>query len=91
MAKKKSQKKHNFKYAQPTDQLVRTETVVAAPAKNGQPAVVAAGSGRDFSYVNRDLRRVGILAFGLIAFEVALWYAFNHTGLGSTVYGLIKF
>ncbi len=42
------------------------------------------------SYVGRDVRRVVVLVSAATALELALWLAFNHTGLGAAVYRLIK-
>ena len=99
MAKKKqSGKKHRFKYAAPT-------TAPAAPTAVSGPATAEAAAPmatkvpsrgrdsavvRDFGYVGRDLRRVGVLAVSLIAVELILWYTFGHTSLGTTVYSWVK-
>lgn len=45
---------------------------------------------RDFSYVLVDLRRTAILAGSLVIFQIVLWYLFTHTGLGPSVYNLVK-
>jgi hypothetical protein len=104
MAKKKSQnKKHKFKYAEPTSSVISAGAPATQPneaattqpsrviAPAGRPVrVVAALDTRDFSYVGQDLRRVGVMAGSLLALEVILWYLFGHSGLGSAVYNLIK-
>jgi hypothetical protein len=87
MAKKvKNSKKHQLKYAQPTN---ISETKVA-----GMTAGVAVKESvlfnRDFSYVSKDVRRLSLLAGSLLAVELLLWYLMNHTGLGTAVYNLIK-
>ncbi len=101
MAKKnKSSKKHRFKYAEPTALGgVVTQTPVSSPvtASPGKASVVGPAAGasatvatRDFGYVTRDLRRLGVLAVGLVLLEVMLWYLFNYTGLGDSVYQLVQ-
>ena len=96
MAKKNQSKKHRFKYA---EQPPATSLVGLAPEhpQATQPlASVATVSsarmspGRDFSYVGADLRRIAVMAAGLIAFETVLWYAFGHTGLSSSIYKLFN-
>jgi hypothetical protein len=99
MAKKKQSKKHKFKYSEPTsaldgqsfatgttsgDEKLSATIVKARESKASQPA------GRDFSYVVGDLRRILILGSSLVIAELALWFLFSHTGLGSSVYSLIK-
>jgi hypothetical protein len=90
MAKKKSSKanrKHQFKYATPATGASAPAT---ATAGSGASVVAAAGSERDFSYVISDLRRTALLGGGLIVFQIVLWYLFNHTGLGPSVYNFVK-
>ena len=102
MAKKnKSNKKHRFKYAEPAtgvSQVPAVATVTAsssdAPAGNSATpkaaaAAVSTVAGRDFSYVSTDLRRLSVLAVGLVALELVLWYLFTHTGIGDAVFNLI--
>lgn len=89
MAKKKSLKtnrKHQLKYAAPTGEA----TAVVRPAKATVVGSAVATTERDFSYVTHDLGRILMLGSGLIFFLVILWYLFGHTGLGSSVYNLIK-
>jgi hypothetical protein len=100
MAKKKNQsKKHKFKYADATP-AVRVETelrearqgVQVEPAQAHRPgrvAAVAAGA-RDFRYVLVDLRRIVVMAAGLVALEAALWVLMTHTGVGSAVYRMVQ-
>jgi hypothetical protein len=42
------------------------------------------------SYVGGDLRRVGILIVACVVLEAILWFLFNHTGLGNTIYSHIN-
>ena len=63
-------------------------TTVSASARARQ--AVAIGPIRDFSYVGSDLRRILILAVGLVGIELALWFLFTHTGVGNQVYNLVK-
>ena len=83
MAKKaKNSKRHQLKYAQPT----------GAPEASSERAIIAEAiaSGRDFSYVSKDIKRLSLLAGGLLAIEIILWYVMGHTGLGNAVYNLVK-
>lgn len=100
MSKKKSQgKKHKFKYAEPT--VMASEGVPAEKSahkpentRTGQLRVAPAGSvamaHRDFGYVLRDLRQITVIAVGLVALELVLWYLASSTTLDDMVYRLIK-
>lgn len=97
MAKKKSQsvRKHRFKHSEPSAvQASQThdQTMMATPPHKpvASRAVSTVESGRDFSYVTQDMRRVLALAAALVAVEVLGWYVMNHTGIGSTVYSWVK-
>jgi hypothetical protein len=100
MAKKKhSNKKHRFKYAEPST-LAAQAPAVPSPAVNQaetqapKPATSVAQAGtvtRDFSYVRGDLRRIAVLGGSLIALELILWYLFGHTSVGPSVYNLFSF
>lgn len=98
MAKKKQSKKHKFKYAGEVQGVSApaAASVAARPAqlvRAAQPASVRAAvamGARDFSYVGRDLRRIAVLAAGLVLLELALWYLFSHTGVGNSVYNFIN-
>ena len=68
---------------------VTGQTVLAAPAPEAPQSAVKAVDPR-WAYVRRDVTRVGILAGVCVLIELALWYLFNHTGLGDAVYRLIK-
>jgi hypothetical protein len=84
MAKKaKNPKKHQLKYSSPTGSAENRATTVA----QSKEAIL---SGRDFSYVSGDVKRLALMAGSLLAIEFALWYAMGHTGLGNAVYNLIK-
>jgi len=65
----------------------------SAAAQVAQPgsgrSAIAVGA-RDFSYVSRDVRRIGVLAITLVVLELVLWYLFAHTGVGDTVYNLVN-
>jgi len=99
MAKKKqSGKKHKFKYAEPNltvqapvsaaaGAAMATSTAGASTSARLRPA---AGNDRDFGYVFGDLRRIVILAAILVSVELVLWYLFSYTGLGSSIYNLVK-
>jgi ribose/xylose/arabinose/galactoside ABC-type transport system permease subunit len=102
MAKKKHRKKHNFKYTTPSQvspapaSATATSGTAAQPSKATAAVRPAAQGGsivanlEEFSYVKRDLAKVGMLAVGFVALQFVLWYLFEHTGLGNSVYHLIK-
>lgn len=93
MAKKKKRKKHQLKYAAPTKSVTPKASALA-----GSAAKAAAVSSKktsktessEFGYVKRDLRSVGILAAAFVTLMLLLWLGFEHTGLGTAVYQLIK-
>ncbi len=99
MAKKKNaSKKHKFKHAEQSlpsqgavEALNQASVAVATakkPVLRSQTAVSQA-SLRDFSYVVTDVRRIAVFAVALVLLEVALWYLFSHTGVGSSIYKLV--
>lgn len=94
MAKKKNiSKKHKFKHVDATAleqpaELNASSTVVASPRPQAAP--VAVTSGRDFSYVAGDLRRIALLGGSLVVIELILYYVLVHTVFGLTVYSLVK-
>jgi hypothetical protein len=98
MAKKKTQgKKHKFKYAE-TSPNVAVEAALRPPvaalgATGGQKGRLVNGAvstGRDFSYVLVDLRRIVIMAAVLVAIEAGLWALLVHTQVGDMVYRLVQ-
>jgi branched-subunit amino acid ABC-type transport system permease component len=102
MAKKKQRKKHQFKAtnlgstasSQVAQSSVETTTgtsqaVAAKPAKVTRNSQALAGV-EDFSYVSVELKRVLILAVGLVALELLLWVLFRQTSVGTRVYEIIK-
>src|SRR6266403_3141305 len=99
MAKKKYQsKKHRFKHAENdtghTDTIAGSQASVSdAPAeaaarvsRQRPVAAPAQVSTRDFSYVSADLKRIVVMAAGLVALELVLWGLLGHTPLGDAVY-----
>lgn len=92
MAKKKHKKKHNFKHSQSgsTRQAVSDVVSKASPAASAAVVARPATVSNEWQLVRGDVRRVLILAAALITLELALWYVFNHTGLGVWLDGLIK-
>ncbi|MBW4061385.1 hypothetical protein HJC99_02335 [Candidatus Saccharibacteria bacterium] len=97
MAKKKSTKKHQFKYAAPTTGVATAapaavETAAspfATPSLKSKPAAQAT-NGRSFAYVTHDLQRISVFASILVAAELLLWWVFAHTSVGNTVYAWFK-
>jgi hypothetical protein len=89
MAKKKiSNRKHKFKYAEPT--VGSAVPMMTAPA--GSSSAFRTGNAatlRDFSYVSRDVGKIIVIAVILIIVELILWYSLAHSSLGKSVYSLI--
>lgn len=95
MSKKtKTSKKHRFKHADSavveTAPTQMAATVDKTPQRPVAAAVAAVAVGRDFSYVERDLRRITVLAVVLVALEVGLWWLLGHTGVGAAVYNWVQ-
>jgi branched-subunit amino acid ABC-type transport system permease component len=92
MAKKKQNKKHKFKYADPVGPTAGS--VGAVPNRPGElkapSARVVSTNQRDFSYVAVDMRRILILAASLVAVELVLYYLLGHTGWGDALNSLIR-
>jgi hypothetical protein len=83
MAKKsKPNKKHQFKHGLP--ETART----GAPVSSVRSDVIE--TARNFDYVLNDVKRLALIAAGLFLLEIALWYVLSSTGVGKTIYGLIK-
>ena len=94
MAKKKNNsKKHKFKHVETAageatvvaSATEATGEVRTAPAKPAQVARAGAGGGlaapaRDFGYVGADVRRIAMMAVGLIAIEVVLYVVLGGKG-----------
>ncbi len=85
MSKKKNTKKHQFKHAAPVSDAAKFEKTASAADRGG--LVV---SERDFGYVSHDVKRLALMATCLVALEFLLWYLMNHTGLGRSIYNIIK-
>ena len=104
MGKKKQRKKHQFKAAHVGGAAIPAVQTSqhATPAARESAAVVAEKRTKatrnsqalagveDFGYVSVELKRVAILAVGLVALELILWVLFRQTGLGTRVYQTIK-
>ena len=100
MAKKKNiSKKHKFKNV---DSASLEPVVSASVNESGsdvsgakradvlKTAPAAVGTGRDFSYVTSDLRRIALLGGSLVVIELVLYYILVHTAFGATVYSLVR-
>lgn len=92
--KKKSQKKHQFKYAE-------AKSATASPAQSSAnlsaPTSSAAAKQTSLGYqvanlelIKGDVRKVLVLAGSFVLLQLVLWFVFGHTSLGSGVYHLIK-
>ena len=99
MGKKNTAKKHKFKHVEAAAATRASEASTHATDLRGvsrsetsQPArpAVAGASGRDFSYVGTDLRRIGVMAGLLVALELALYYVLVYTPAGTAIYNLVK-
>jgi hypothetical protein len=96
MAKKKNQnRKHKFKYSEPTAQVgssVSPTQSTPAPVKQKQPVMAMAGGAqtRDFSYVAKDVKRITIIAAFLVLLELILWVVLGNSDFGKGIYSLIK-
>lgn len=91
--KKNSTKKHKFKHADPSAPLQSTAVSSASAPVEG-PRVSGAAqsgavSGRDFSYVVGDVRRIGIMAGVLVALELLFYYLLVFTSVGPAVYRMV--
>jgi len=96
MAKKKNtSKKHKFKYVEssPISSVVETDgESTSAMATHASRAAVQIQAGvRDFSYVGRDVRRIGLMASGLVAVELLFYYLLVYTSVGPSIYRAIGF
>ncbi len=95
MGKKNTAKKHKFKHvetgagARAPESLMQESSAGALNRTVTSPAT-AGVSGRDFSYVGSDLRRIGIMAGALVALELALYYVLIYTPAGAAIYNLVK-
>lgn len=92
MAKKKSRKKHQFKYAEPTS--AATATPKPAVTSSATSARMATGGLQyqvnNLDLIKGDIRKVAILATSFVLLQLVLWFVFNHTGLGPAVYHLVQ-
>lgn len=86
----KAGRKHNFKHAQTTSASTTAPRTGVAPTSAPTSVSAAVAEKHDYSYVVADLRRIAILGGSLIVLEVVLWYLLNHTGLGTSIYSLVK-
>lgn len=93
---KKQIKKHKFKHVLEggsavagREELNRTSSSGSVGASVSRGAVHGFGTaGRDFSYVIGDVRRIGLLAGGLVAVELVLWLILAKTPIGEAIYRL---
>ncbi len=92
MAKKKSRKKHQFKHSAPVasspTRAAEPAVVTREPAKSVPP--VAAYEVENLSLIKQDVRKVAVLAAAFVALQAVLWFVFNYTSFGASVYHLIK-
>jgi hypothetical protein len=102
--KHKKNKKRSFKYIERTQKKPATASSVAkstekssieeAQTKNvddskpKEPAKLVKTDGQDF--VKSDLRRTMVVSGLIIITLLALWFVFEHTGLGPYIYHQIK-
>ncbi len=100
--KKKSQRKRNLAYANRQAGKAQIHASKEAAVESSQPqeqvakakpvsksSVEAAGlAPQKLAFIKHDLRTIALLAAGCIALELVLWYLLQHTGLGTTVFGV---
>ncbi len=92
--KKNTSKKHKFKHVDP--EVVSSSTgnahegAVRTPALQANRTAASPMVGRDFSYVTKDVRRIGIMVGGLVALELAFYYVLMFTPVGSAIYRLVN-
>ena len=94
MAKKKNTpKKHKFKHVDPAQSMETANRVMATSQSGGAGArpvfTPAAVGARDFSYVGKDVRRIGIMAAALVAIELAFYYLLVFTSAGPAIYRVV--
>lgn len=98
MAKKKNfQKKHNFKHTSaPAAAPVQSDNAEVAEVPKAAPKLASVRPAatmtaeRDFGYVTRDLRRIGLAAVVLVALELGLFFLLTKTPAGDAIYNLVK-
>jgi hypothetical protein len=92
--KKKSHKKHQFKYAAPTKAPSASSSL-----ESGKAVVTAARPVtlptlnyeiKNLSLIVKDIRKVVLLGSVFVFLQLVLWGLFEYTGLGEAVYSLIK-
>ena len=92
MSKKKSRKKHQFKYAAPVGSSAVSmggESSLVATRSTTQPAVLLSSDG-ELTHIRHDIIKTAYLAAAFICGQLVLWALFNHTGVGAAVYSLVK-
>lgn len=67
-----------------------TQKPAASQPLAAQNTAVGQAAAAEWVFVRSDVRRIGILAAVCIGLQLVLAYLFSHTGLGDTVYSLIK-
>jgi hypothetical protein len=92
MSKKKTNpKKHKFKHAESAPSSPSMTPMAATSAKLAAPRLAnAVASTRDFSYVAKDVRRIGFMVGGLIAIELVFYYLLVFTPIGAAVYQFVN-
>jgi uncharacterized membrane protein len=74
----------------PSKSEPKAEKATASQSSATSNTAVGLASAAEWVFVSRDVRRIGILAAVCIGLQLALAYLFSHTGLGDSVYFLIK-
>lgn len=88
--KKSASKKHKFKATNIAPEML--DGAISGKAAAGVVGGSAATreNSYEFAYVSGDLFRIAVSAVLLAAMQLALWYLFSHTGMGSSVYGFFS-
>lgn len=93
MSKKKSTKKHKFKHVE-SDPVLGHEVSGrenSAPTNMVSPKLAfQATLGRDFSYVQKDIRRIAVMAVALVTIELVIYGLLTHTPAGETLYRMVN-
>ena len=93
MAKKKTKKRHIAKRSANKISQVQPTNPEDSHQEAAATVVVTTAAARmpDRSdYARQDVRQIGLLAASFIALLCLAWAVFNYTGVGQSVYGLIK-
>lgn len=87
MAKKKHKKKHSFQHKNAPSAAAKPVGAAAAPSKK---APKLATMPNEWNEVRADVRKTLILGSFFILLMIGLWFLFEHTSVGPSIYNAIK-